>query len=197
VGGDDILDLIDHAIRASDESGWEYGWESGAMRWSPALDADEHEGRRHGYCSPPVPAFVPPPPAGPVGLEVWTDPATGRRFIAPLGTPLPDGTPETLSPWIAVDVLEQLAEHLGEHLSDFIAMVLRAVRAFGEYLGEHIVQAIARTEPVSQQLEAAGVLEQQPPADPAARALWLRQHRNTGPTQRPRAPRRIDPRRAR
>lgn len=35
------------------------------------------------------------------------------------------------------------------------------------------------------------------PTDPMARALWLRQHRNTGPAPRQRAPRRIDPRRGR
>lgn len=35
-----------------------------------------------------------------------------------------------------------------------------------------------------------------PPADPKARALWLRQRRNTGPNQHRRAPRQIDPRTA-
>lgn len=35
------------------------------------------------------------------------------------------------------------------------------------------------------------------PADPRARALWLRQHRNTGPNRQHRPPRAINPRRAR
>jgi hypothetical protein len=35
------------------------------------------------------------------------------------------------------------------------------------------------------------------PTDPMARALWLRQHRNTGPAQSQRAPRQINPRRSR
>lgn len=35
-------------------------------------------------------------------------------------------------------------------------------------------------------LRAAGLTEQ-PPTDPRARALWLRQRRNTGPTKRPHA----------
>lgn len=38
-----------------------------------------------------------------------------------------------------------------------------------------------------------GLITKQPPTDPKARALWLRQHGNTGPaSKRPRAPRLLD-----
>lgn len=55
--------------------------------------------------------------------------------------------------------------------------------------GRRIAKSLAS---MREHLEAAGLLVEQPPADPKARALWLVQHRNTGPAQRQRAPRRLD-----
>lgn len=53
----------------------------------------------------------------------------------------------------------------------------------------HIGEEIGKAAEAMQQL---GLLAEQPPADPQARALWLRQHRNTGPARKPqRAPREL------
>lgn len=53
-----------------------------------------------------------------------------------------------------------------------------------------IVEAV---RPAVEAMQQVGLLlEQQPPTDPKARALWLRQHRNTGPTRQRRAPRQLD-----
>lgn len=46
--------------------------------------------------------------------------------------------------------------------------------------------------PAVEALQHTGVLDEQPPTDPMARALWLRQHRNTGPGGRQRAPKHLD-----
>lgn len=45
--------------------------------------------------------------------------------------------------------------------------------------------------------EALHLASQEPPSNPMERALWLRKHRNTGPRERARVPRRIDATRSR
>lgn len=42
-------------------------------------------------------------------------------------------------------------------------------------------QSFAELGPVLERLREANLLPEEPPEDPQARALWLRQHRNTGP----------------
>jgi hypothetical protein len=64
--------------------------------------------------------------------------------------------------------------------------VAQVARVFGVW-AEHLVPAA--TAAVEQ---LAPLLPETPPTDPRARALWLRQHRNTGPAQKPqRAPREL------
>lgn len=72
-----------------------------------------------------------------------------------------------------------------------------AVRPIGDAirsLGERLTEAV---QPVADVAHRCGLVPEEPPEDPMERALWLRRNRNTGPNQRQRAPRRIDPRRAR
>jgi len=47
-----------------------------------------------------------------------------------------------------------------------------------------------RLRDVHAALQRSGLLDDRPPADPRARALWLRQHRGTGPVCIPHAKRR-------
>jgi hypothetical protein len=69
-------------------------------------------------------------------------------------------------------------------------------------LGVHLLRAwlpiveaaITAVAQFHRELVEAGLVDDVEPADPAARALHRRRHRNTGPQQRQRAPRRIDPR---
>lgn len=77
----------------------------------------------------------------------------------------------------------QLAEHARLAVESVYEALGRAIEAYGLAL-----------RPVVEQLREAGVLPEEPPTDPRARALWLRQHRGTGPDRqlqhRPR-PRRV------
>jgi len=50
-------------------------------------------------------------------------------------------------------------------------------------LGEMARQALADLGPAMDRIRAAGLLPEDPPEDPKARALWMRQHRNTGPAR--------------
>jgi hypothetical protein len=65
------------------------------------------------------------------------------------------------------------------------AEVLR--KAF-EDLGRSVRKSLEQLGPVvtrlREDLREAGVLPEVPPEDPKAKALWLRQHRNTGPERR-------------
>lgn len=60
-----------------------------------------------------------------------------------------------------------------------------------------VTQAAEALRPVIEALQRDGALPKPLPIDPKARALELRRTRNTGPTARQRAPRRIDPTRTR
>lgn len=53
-------------------------------------------------------------------------------------------------------------------------------QSFAE-LGRLAREAAAALGPVLERLREANLLPEEPPEDPQARALWLRQHRNTGP----------------
>jgi len=78
---------------------------------------------------------------------------------------MPDGTRYPLAR------IERMRE-AGEQLR----LVIDSVRRGFEEMRPAIVQ-------VAESLRRAGVLAEQPPTDPRARALWLRQHRNTGPAK--------------
>jgi hypothetical protein len=60
-------------------------------------------------------------------------------------------------------------------------------------MGRALVDALPKLEGLQQSLVDAGIHPEKPPTDPRARALWLVQHRNTGPAvaraQRAHAPR--------
>jgi hypothetical protein len=79
--------------------------------------------------------------------------------------------PEALDRTITgiVDVFRPVAVELGRIFTEF---------------GRAISEALPKFQGLQQQLVEAGVSPEQPPSDPRARALWLRQHRNTGPAQR-------------
>lgn len=66
----------------------------------------------------------------------------------------------------------------------------QAMRAAFNGIAEAVTAVVQNLSKVAAQLQAAKVIPETPPTDPMARALWLRQHRNTGP-----APRRLDGRR--
>lgn len=70
----------------------------------------------------------------------------------------------------AARVLQPALTHLAESFAGFAAGVREALRPL-----EQLAQA----------------LDDSPPADPKARALWLKQRRNTGPARQQRAPRAI------
>jgi hypothetical protein len=77
----------------------------------------------------------------------------------------------------------QIAEHARLAIEPVFAALGRAVEAYG-----------LAVRPVVEQLRDAGVLTELPPEEPRERALWVRQHRGTGPDRqvqhRPR-PRRV------
>jgi hypothetical protein len=105
----------------------------------------------------------------------------------------------TLRWLMAVTPPEVLAEALTdpavrERMAEPFRQVGELLRGFTEVfasLAEH-AQRAARS--LGEALRDAGVLPEEPPADPRARALWLRRHRGTGPDRqmqhRPR-PRRL------
>ena len=104
-------------------------------------------------------------PAGPI-LQL----GGGKIFYAPPMPPIPDYDPNAEfraflnKPLITPEQAETLAKMFGEFR-----------RAAGE--------ALAAIGPVFEQLREAGVLPETPPEDPREKALWLRQHRNTGPAR--------------
>lgn len=83
-----------------------------------------------------------------------------------------------------------LPSHLVEQMRTVAEEVGQAWADAWRDIGEALV-------PLGEQLERAGLIEERPPDDPRERALWLRQHRNTGPAVSARAPRAINPRRGR
>ena len=70
-----------------------------------------------------------------------------------------------------------------------LRQAVRGITAFGEQVtpllravGENVMAAARSLDDF---LVSAGLHPERPPADPKARALWLRQHRNTGPARGP------------
>ncbi len=78
-----------------------------------------------------------------------------------------------------------------------MAQVAAGVARLFEDLGNAIRPLLVKLADTAEQMRAAGMIGETLPADPMERALYLRKHRNTGPKQQQRAPRRIDARRSR
>lgn len=77
----------------------------------------------------------------------------------------------------------ETAERIGAFVDDLVRALVPALAEWNRQI-----------EPLVAQLREAGLLPEVPPEDPRARALWLRQHRGTGPSrqvQHERRPRRV------
>lgn len=72
-----------------------------------------------------------------------------------------------------------------------------AMTQAAEVFGERVRAVLAATRRFHAALVEAGPCDEQPPTSPRARALWLRQHRPTGPAIPARPAARVDPTRAR
>lgn len=103
------------------------------------------------------------------------------------------GTPAARQLALAFDDPEVRArlEEGVRRLAESVAITVEAALAAFAKVCKAYAESIP---PALRQLREAGVLPEPPPEDPRARALWLRQHRGTGPDRqvqhRPR-PRRI------
>jgi hypothetical protein len=201
----DILDQIDRALREVDED----GYLTDAMRWKPDASADKQDADLTGaygrnpfdewlaswepYRSPQLDgeaadrllaqlqAFpqLPQLPQAPLPvLEVYRRAAISveraRALQQLLGAPPPMSDDE-------VAALQDLGSLIAESIG-------RAVRAIWEAVSPTLQQ-------LHDQLAAVRLPPDEPPADhPLARVHQLRDRRGHGPTERRRAPRRIDPR---
>lgn len=65
---------------------------------------------------------------------------------------------------------QQLAAWANRAVEDLVRALAPAMTEFGRQLND-----------MYGKLREAGILPEEPPGDPRARALWLRQHRGTGP----------------
>lgn len=64
-----------------------------------------------------------------------------------------------------------------------------ALMAAGRRIAQSLAHMGRELDKAAEAMQQLGLLATQPPTDAKSRALWLRQHRNTGPTQqRHRAP---------
>lgn len=102
-----------------------------------------------------------PPDATPVQQRILR--------VVPQGKPLRLHAPFRLSP----ETQAQIAA--------LIRSSAEASRVFGE-AARRMSEAVKKIGPV---LDKAGLIPDEPPTDPRERALWARQHRNTGPTRDP------------
>lgn len=83
------------------------------------------------------------------------------------------------------------------HTSEQLAALQESMRAVTEGFAAMFEAFSTAVRPVVDSMRAASAFAQPRPVDPMAQALELRRTRNTGPAQRRRAPRRIDPTRTR
>lgn len=169
---DGVLSAIDGALGDADLPD--------AMRWAPEPEAVEPDGAAI-YAEdtawlPRDPAGLPAFPLLPLSGLAVRHAAEHEANLARLREVL-TLTPEQLAR------LGETAEQLG-----------RAAQVAAEQIGRAFAALVEGLRPVREQLVDAGVLPDEGPADPRERALWLRQHRNTGPevprAQRARRPRR-------
>jgi hypothetical protein len=94
----------------------------------------------------------------------------GELYIAP-------PAPAPVSP------LDALAAMTGKPIitAEQAALLRQLFEDFGAAVREAVEQLGPVMDRLREDLRAAGVIPEEPPEDPQARALWLRQHRNTGP----------------
>jgi len=154
---DGVLAAIDGAL-ADDEL-------PDGMRWAPDPGAVEPDGAAI-YAEDTawlprdrlgLPAF-PVLPVHPVAVRVALDHEAHLAHLREVLTVTPEAR-----------------ARLGDLMRDLGLAVEHAARQIGE--------ALTALAPVRGQLVDAGVLPDPGPADPRARALWLRQHRGTGPVR--------------
>ncbi|MFC6090856.1 hypothetical protein [Saccharothrix lopnurensis] len=91
----------------------------------------------------------------------------------------------------AVPDVMPFEEHLGAGFARFADRVEATARVIGPVMADAFRMAVRALD------QLAPLLHDQPPTEPRARALWLRQHRGTGPQRQQRAPRTINARRSR
>lgn len=98
----------------------------------------------------------------------------GQVFIAPLGTPQPPPAPriDPLAGTVQIAFDPSSVQQVAQVAQDWLTAMWQAAA--------HVAE---RMQQLATALRRAGVLPDQPPDDPRARALWLRQHRNTGPSR--------------
>jgi hypothetical protein len=123
------------------------------------------------------------------GFAIGIDPATrdgGGSMVALTRRDGVDYVEAVLSPGLVV-----FPPEFGERMREVNEQIGRAWAAAWHDFGPIVDEAYRAVQPVIESME------EQSPTDPRERALWLRQHRNTGPSASTRAPRTINPRRAR
>ncbi|MFC6089445.1 hypothetical protein [Saccharothrix lopnurensis] len=91
---------------------------------------------------------------------------------------------------VVIDEIERRWRAAAEAIGPVLAETLRA-------LAPAVEQASRALSDMAKSLREMGLLDEAPPTEPQARALWLRQHRSTGPATRQRPPRSIHARRSR
>lgn len=195
-----VLDAIDHAI-----ADWETS--DDAMRWTPdpAPVDDRPAGTRPtgrglrygwtevGYIDETVPPAPPPRFRGPRLQALILDEAQAqlpRIQVAPITPPHIDVaaireqmrlTEFSIGPFtpqmFARRDLAALTGALAPAMETF-GQRMREIGAVMRRVNERLVPLVESTRPP------------EPPTDPRERALWLRQHRNTGPAREPFARRR-------
>lgn len=85
----------------------------------------------------------------------------------------------------------ELVAEASRRWREAVASIAPAMDAMTRAFAEAARQMARNAQSISALAEQ---LDDQPPADPMARALYLRQNRNTGPEPRKRAPRKLSPR---
>lgn len=108
-----------------------------------------------------------------------TDSPNPDRVWSETNDPAPEVTRARFDAWLNASaepvkpiVSPRLWQQIRDDFADFADMVTVTTKAAAD--------ALTR---LGDQLREAGLVPDQPPTDPQARALWLRQHRNHGPAR--------------
>jgi hypothetical protein len=94
----------------------------------------------------------------------------GKLYIAP-PPPAPPSPLDALAAMVNKPIIT----------AEQAALLRQLFQDFGRAAREAAEQLRPIMERLREDLQAAGAIPEHPPEDPKARALWLRQHRNTGP----------------
>lgn len=110
-----------------------------------------------------------------------------QAWLSPLP---PDGLPAVQAPQITPEQVDAIRAALGQAMGAMAAQITEMARQM-----QPVLQRFGgQVRELHRQLQDAGVVAEDVPADPMQRALWLRRNRNTGPKQPQRAPKVIGPR---